>query len=67
MKLKGMKWNEIMVEGDWYAREGTQYQYDLKYDGKPLYFKRLNFGNTLSNYFQIENRWSVDGSVSLFS
>ena len=64
MKLKGMKWNEIMVEGDWYAREGTQYTYDLKYDGKPLYFRRLNAGNTASNYFQIENRWSVDGSVS---
>ena len=64
MKLKGMKWNEIMVEGDWYAREGTQYTYDLKYDGKPLYFKRLNAGNTASNYFQIKNRWSVDGSVS---
>ena len=64
MKLKGMKWNEIMIEGDWYAREGTQYTYDLKYDGKPLYFRRLNAGNTASNYFQIENRWSVDGSVS---
>ena len=64
MKLKGMKWNEIMVEGDWYAREGTQYTYDLKYDGKPLYFRRLNAGNTASNYFQIKNRWSVDGSVS---
>ena len=64
MKLKGMKWNEIMVEGDWYAREGTQYTYDLKYDGKPLYFRRLNAGNIASNYFQVENRWSVDGSVS---
>ena len=64
MKLKGMKWNEIMVEGDWYAREGTQYTYDLKYDGKPLYFRRLNAGNTASNYFQIKNRWSVDGSVA---
>ena len=21
MKLKGMKWNEIMVEGDWYAEK----------------------------------------------
>ena len=28
MKLKGMKWNEIMVEGEWYAREGTEYTYD---------------------------------------
>jgi len=29
-----------------------------------LYFRRLNAGNTASNYFQIKNRWSVDGSVS---
>ena len=63
-KLKGMKWNEIMVEGEWYAREGTQYTYDLLHDGKPLYFRRLNAGNIASNYFQVENRWSVDGSVS---
>ena len=63
-KLKGMKWNEIMVEGDWYAREGTEYTYDLLHDGRPLYFRRLNAGNISSNYFQIKNRWSVDGSVS---
>ena len=30
-KLKGMKWNEIMVEGEWYAREGTEYTYNLNY------------------------------------
>ena len=63
-KLKGMKWNEIMVEGEWYAREGTKYSYNLNYDGKQLYFRRINTGNNASNYFQIENRWSVDGSVS---
>ena len=63
-KLKGMKWNEIMVEGEWYAREGTKYSYNLNYDGKQLYFRRINTGNGASNYFQIENRWSVDGSVS---
>ena len=63
-KLKGMKWNEIMVEGEWYAREGTKYSYNLNYDDKQLYFRRLNAGNDCSNYFQIENRWSVDGSVS---
>ena len=63
-KLKGMKWNEIMVEGEWYAREGTEYTYDLNHDNKQLYFRRLNAGNEASNYFQIENRWSVDGSVS---
>ena len=63
-KLKGMRWNEIMIEGEWYAREGTKYSYNLNYDGKQLYFRRLNTGNNCSNYFQIENRWSVDGSVS---
>ena len=63
-KLKGMKWNEIMVEGEWYAREGTEYTYNLNYDDKQLYFRRINTGNGASNYFQIENRWSVDGSVS---
>ena len=63
-KLKGMKWNEIMVEGEWYAREGTEYSYNLNYDDKQLYFRRINTGNGASNYFQIENRWSVDGSVS---
>jgi len=63
-KLKGMKWNEIMVEGEWYAREGTKYNYNLNYDDKQLYFRRINTGNISSNYFQIENRWSVDGSVS---
>ena len=63
-KLKGMKWNEIMVEGEWYAREGTEYTYNLNYDKKQLYLRRLNAGNISSNYFQIENRWSVDGSVS---
>jgi hypothetical protein len=63
-KLKGMKWNEIMVEGEWYAREGTEYTYNLNYDEKQLYFRRINTGNISSNYFQIENRWSVDGSVS---
>ena len=63
-RLKGMKWNEIMVEGEWYAREGTEYTYNLNYDDKQLYFRRINTGNNCSNYFQIENRWSVDGSVS---
>jgi len=63
-KLKGMKWNEIIVEGEWYAREGTEYTYNLNYDKKQLYLRRLNAGNISSNYFQIENRWSVDGSVS---
>ena len=63
-KLKGMKWNEILVEGEWYAREGTKYKYSLIYRDRKLYFRRLNTGNDSSNFFHLENRWSVDGSVS---
>ena len=63
-KLKGMKWNEILVEGEWYAREGTKYKYPLTYRDRKLYFRRLNTGNNSSNFFHLENRWSVDGSVS---
>ena len=63
-KLKGMRHNEILVEGEWFAREGTQYRYDLKFEGKQQYFRRINTGNDASNYFQQKNRWSVDGSVS---
>ena len=47
-KLKATKWNEILVEDEWYAREGTKYSYNLNYDGKQLMFKRLNVGNTCS-------------------
>jgi hypothetical protein len=63
-RLKGMRHNEILVEGEWFAREGTQYRYDLTFEGKQQYFRRINSGNDASNYFQQKNRWSVDGSVS---
>ena len=63
-KLKGMRHNEILVDGEWFAREGTEYRYDLTFQGKQQYFRRLNIGNSSSNYFQQANRWSVDGSVS---
>ena len=64
MKLKGMRHNEILVEGEWFAREGSEYRYDLSFEGKQQYFRRLNVGNDSSNYFQQANRWSVDGTVS---
>ena len=64
MKLKGMKHTDILVNGEWFAREGTEYTYNLNFDGKQQYFRRLNAGNNSSNYFQQKNRWSVDGSVS---
>ena len=63
-KLKGMRHNEVLTEGEWFAREGTEYKYDLTWQGKQQYFRRVNIGNKASNYFQQENRWSVDGSVA---
>ena len=63
-KLKGMRHNEILVDGEWFAREGTEYRYDLTYEGKQQYFKRINTGNDVSNYFQQKNRWSVDGTIA---
>ena len=64
LKLKGMKHTDILVDGEWFAREGTEYTYNLNFEGKQQYFRRLNAGNNSSNYFQQKNRWSVDGSVS---
>jgi len=64
LKLKGMKHTDILVEGEWFAREGTKYRYGLSFEGKQQYFRRINTGNQSSNYFQQANRWSVDGAVS---
>jgi len=64
LKLKGMKHTDILVEGEWFAREGTEYRYGLSFEGKQQYFRRINTGNQSSNYFQQANRWSVDGAVS---
>ena len=63
-KLKGMRHTDILVEGEWFAREGTTYRYDLTFGGKQKYFKRNNNGNKSSNYFQQKNRWSVDGTIA---
>ena len=59
-----MKHTDILVDGEWFAREGTEYTYNLNFESKQQYFRRLNAGNNSSNYFQQKNRWSVDGSVS---
>ena len=63
-KLKGIWWNDLLVEGEWFPREGPKYEYSLDFENKPTYFKRNNTGNKSSNYFQQANRWAVDGSVS---
>tara|TARA_R100001377_G_scaffold3265_1_gene1963 strand:+ start:524 stop:1747 length:1224 start_codon:yes stop_codon:yes gene_type:complete len=63
-KLKGTWYHNILKEGEWFGRSGDGYDWSLDYEGKQLYFARNNIGNKASNYFQQENRWSVDGSVS---
>ena len=63
-RLKGVRHNEVLTDGEWFAREGTEYRYDLTWNGTQQYFRRVNIGNKASNYFQQENRWSVDGSVA---
>ena len=63
-RLKGVRHNEVLTNGEWFAREGTEYRYDLTWNGTQQYFRRVNIGNKASNYFQQENRWSVDGSVA---
>ena len=55
LKLKGMKHTDILVNGEWFAREGTEYTYNLNFQGKQQYFRRLNAGNSSSNYFQQKN------------
>lgn len=64
MKLKGFRWNEILKEGEWFPRKAAESRYPLTYEGKQVFFSRINTGNNASNYFQQKNRWSVDGSVS---
>ena len=50
--------NSLFVNTPWFARS----EYDWKLSKRIL--KRNNTGNKASNYWQQENRWSVDGSVS---
>lgn len=63
MKLKGIKYPDLLVEDTWYTKMDT-YTYDLTYGDKQIYFRRNNVGNASSNYFQVKNRWSVSGTVS---
>ena len=62
MKLKGIRWNELIQEGEWFQRQSRESKYDLTYEGKPIYFKRYNLGNLSSNFFQEKNRWSICSS-----
>ena len=57
-KIIKRRLNSLFVDTPWFARS----EYDWKLSNRVL--KRNNTGNKASNYFQQENRWSVDGSVS---
>ena len=61
-KLKGTWVHDILREGEWFARSEEGYDYPLYYKGSQWYFARNNIGNKASNYFQQENRWSVESS-----
>ena len=41
-KLKGIWWADILVEGEWYPRNGQESRYPITFDGKYLYFKKPN-------------------------
>ena len=61
-KLKGTWVHDILREGKWFARSEEGYEWPLLYNGSQWYFARNNIGNKTSNYFQQENRWSVESS-----
>ena len=57
LKLKGFRWNDYLKEGEWFPRKAAQTRYPLTYEGKQVYFSRVNTGNNTSNYFQQKNSW----------
>ena len=63
-KLKGTWVHDLLQEGEWFARAENGYEWPLTYKGSQRYIKRNNTGNKSSNFFQQENRWSVDGTIS---
>jgi len=63
-KLKSTWHYDFLSEGEWFARAENGYEWPISYQGSQWYIKRNNTGNKSSNYFQQENRWSVDGTIS---
>ena len=61
-KLKGIRYNELLKEEEWFPRKSRESKYPLTYDGKQILFKRYNLGNLSSNFFQEANRWSICSS-----
>ena len=63
-KLKSIWQHDLFAEGEWFARAEDGYEWPITFKGSQWYIKRNNIGNKSSNYFQQENRWSVDGTIS---
>jgi hypothetical protein len=59
MDLKGIRWNELLRDGEWFYRS-TNSRYELS----PQYFSKTNVGSIASNYFQQENRWEANSNRS---
>ena len=38
MKLKGIRWNEILKDGEWFPRKAAESRYSYEFDGKQQYF-----------------------------
>jgi 16S rRNA G966 N2-methylase RsmD len=53
-----------LKDDEWFIRKAGDSKFGLGFEGKQLYFRRVNTGNQASNYFQQANRWGVDGTVS---
>jgi SAM-dependent methyltransferase len=64
LALKKTRWNELLKDDEWFIRKAGDSRFGLGFEGKQLYFRRVNTGNQASNYFQQANRWGVDGTVS---
>ena len=62
-KLCGFHQLDLIATGEWFARGSKTYKYPLTINGTQKYFRRVNTGNDVSNYFQQKNRWTVDGSA----
>jgi hypothetical protein len=60
LKLKGTWWNDILVEGEWFPREGSDSTFHYNFENSQYYFRKINTGNSSSNYFHVKTRWGVD-------
>ena len=37
LALKGIRWNELFTEGEWFPRKASEFRYSLDFKGKPQY------------------------------